>query len=62
VSEVVPLTAGKGSAGIVCLGLSTAVQEKYGLIGESSAETAKGNVPRRELILHGRVEGAGGKS
>lgn len=54
-----PLSASEGSAGIVCPGLSTAVQEKYGLIGKSSAESTEGDVQSREHGLHRRVERTG---
>lgn len=48
----------QGSASIVCPGLSTTIQKKYGLIGERSAESPEGD---------GAVQGAcpaqeGGKS
>lgn len=54
-----PLSASKGSAGIVYPGLGTAVQEKYGLIGKSSAESTDGDVISGKRVLFGRVERAG---
>lgn len=54
-----PLSACMDLAGSACSGLSTAVQEEYGLIGESSAESSEGDVRSGDHFLHGRVERAG---
>lgn len=53
------LGVSKDPAGIVCPALSTAVQEKYRLIGESSAESTESDVRSGKHVLHGRVERAG---